>query len=87
MSIQEYAFAPGTAVVSVVARGGREAEVVYDDEVAKVRIGLAPEDEDSGAVVGINIHTRGGAAAVMLIVTPRDASALAWRLARAAEGG
>ncbi len=84
MPIHEYKFASATAVVSIVRLAAPEPEVLFDDAISKIKVGLAPEDEISGAVVGINIHTHGGTTAVMLIFTPADAAEVAWLIAQAA---
>jgi hypothetical protein len=83
MPTDDLEFPACSVLLSILRPGPSEPEVEFDDFVTRVRVRLAPADEDSGPVLGMRMATQGGTRVFLLMLTPKAAAELAFRIARA----
>ncbi|WP_435007537.1 hypothetical protein P12x_004813 [Tundrisphaera lichenicola] len=80
MTVDDLEPCTSSVLLSILRPGPEETEVEFDDFVTKIRVRLAPADEESGAVVGLRMTTLGGTRSVLVMLTPTAAADLASRI-------
>lgn len=80
MPCDEFECSDWPPLLSIIRLGSPNPEVEFDDYISKISVCLAPEDEESGPVVGIRFCTRDGTRAVLVMCSLWAAAELAQQI-------